>query len=145
MRDSDLDVTAKCLAHTLSTYVSARSLSAYPSVGLLASGASVSRRTAGLAIARLEEAGFIDVSRSLGRSSHTYTLTLPNRAANDQLTAQLTTLNRSVDDANRAAAAHKSAESAESVSLRAHARAGKKKGRRLAALPEDHIYDGDNQ
>jgi hypothetical protein len=141
VRDSGLDTLAKCAAYTLSTYVNAKTLTAFPAVGLVADGASASRRATGKAIERLELAGFLEVSRSRGRSSHTYRLTLPNRERDAQLTANevrgsadptahLTTPNRASDDLNRAPGAQESAESAESVLPE------KRRGRAPAARPD---------
>ena len=76
LRDSDLGRAAKAVGFVLSTYLNAQGR-AFPSLETLADGASVSRRTAWAAIARLEQDGFLSVTRSRGRTSHRYLATLP--------------------------------------------------------------------
>jgi hypothetical protein len=70
IRDSDLDRTAKLVAYTLSTYMSAAG-KAWPSRATLALGASISDRAVDGAIGRLVGAGFLLVNRSDGGRSHT--------------------------------------------------------------------------
>jgi hypothetical protein len=78
LRDSDLDTTAKTVGYTIATYWNGRGLSAFPSKTTIAAGAGLhSVRAADRAVLRLERAGFLDVSRSRGRRSNTYTATLP--------------------------------------------------------------------
>lgn len=73
IRDSDLDRTAKLVAFTLSTYMDSQG-SAFPSKATLAAGASLGRgkRAVDAAIDRLEAHGFIEISRSRGGNSNTY-------------------------------------------------------------------------
>ena len=81
VRDSELDRTAKLVGHTLSTYANANG-TAYPSRRVLAEGASLGRglRAVDAALRKLQDAGFLAIERSRGRSSHGYTLTLPPTA-----------------------------------------------------------------
>lgn len=79
LRDSDLDPVAKTVGFTISTYWNGRGLSAFPSKETIAKGAGLrSVRAADRAVLRLERAGFLNVSRSRGRSSNTYTASTPN-------------------------------------------------------------------
>jgi hypothetical protein len=79
LRDSKLDRTAKLVGLTLSTYMDRQGL-AWPSQDTIAAGASLSDRAVCLATERLESAGFLEVERSRGRSSHRYAATLPPTA-----------------------------------------------------------------
>ena len=95
IRDSDLDSTAKLVAHTLSTYMNGAGV-CWPSKSTLAQGAGKSKRTVDGAIERLASAGFLTISQSRGRSSNGYTASNPtmhliagfglNRAASDAQT-----------------------------------------------------------
>jgi hypothetical protein len=77
VRDSELRATVKLVAHTLSTYMDAGG-AAFPSKLTIADGASLkSERAVDAAVLELEGAGFIDVSRSRGRSSNRYQAKLP--------------------------------------------------------------------
>ena len=71
IRDSGLDLRAKLVAHTISTYMNGAG-DAYPSKATIARGASMGVRTADRAIERLEAAGLLRVDRSGGRVSNTY-------------------------------------------------------------------------
>jgi hypothetical protein len=78
LRDSELDMTAKACGYVIATYWNGRGLSAFPAKTTIAAGAGLrSVRAADEAVLRLERAGFIDVSRSKGRSSNRYAATLP--------------------------------------------------------------------
>jgi len=81
VRDSDLDRTAKLVAHTLSTYMNARGV-AWPSRATLARGASISDRAVDGGTERLVAAGFLFVNRSDGGRSHTnkYAALIPETA-----------------------------------------------------------------
>ena len=71
LRDGDVSSRGKVVGLVLATYFNRDCVGfAYPSLATLAQGASVSERTAGKAIDDLHAAGFVDVSRSIGRSSH---------------------------------------------------------------------------
>ena len=81
LRDSVLDATAKLVGFVLSTYMDARGF-AFPSKETLARGSSlgVGKRSVDGAVDRLEEAGFLNLERSLGRHSIRYQATLPPTA-----------------------------------------------------------------
>lgn len=76
IRDSELDSTAKLVAHTLSTYMNGAG-ECWPSKSTLALGAGKSKRTIDGAIERLASAGFLVISQSRGRSSNRYSASLP--------------------------------------------------------------------
>jgi Helix-turn-helix domain len=77
VRDSELDRTAKLVAHTLGTYAD-RDGVAFPSEQTIAEGASLgSRNSVRKSVNALEQAGFVIVRRSPGRRSHQYELRLP--------------------------------------------------------------------
>jgi hypothetical protein len=80
VRDSELDSVAKCVAHTLSTWLNGHG-TAYPSRETIAKGASLSVRSVERAIVRLEAAGFLEVERSRGRSSHRYAIAMSSTAS----------------------------------------------------------------
>jgi hypothetical protein len=138
IRDSELPSTARLVAHTLSTYANGAGV-CHPSRATIAAGAGLSSglRAVDAALARLEQDGFLEISRSAGRSSHGYALLLPATAhearrsewataqqmrgetAHDvrhsrDATAHLATPNRAFRASNRAPDASKSVESAES-------------------------------
>ena len=78
LRDSDATWRAKLVGYVLATYLPSRGVTfAYPALDSLASGGGVSVRTAWNGVRDLEAAGFAEVSRSKGRSSHRYYATLP--------------------------------------------------------------------
>lgn len=153
LRDSDLDMTAKTCGYVIATYWNGRGLSAFPAKTTIAAGAGLrSVRSADNAVLRLERAGFLDVSRSKGRSSNRYTATLPTPQEDAGSTphdiAGLNGSNPASDDIQPRISLHstpqpvagESAESAESVSTRASARE-KKSSRSRAAEPQDLLYD----
>jgi hypothetical protein len=77
VRDSkELDRTAKLVAFCLSTYMNGNG-NGWPSQDTIAAGGSITDRAVFSATKRLEDAGFLVVERSRGRSSHTYVATLP--------------------------------------------------------------------
>jgi hypothetical protein len=76
VRDSELKSTAKLVALVLSTRMN-RHLVAYPSKETIATDCSLSRRSVDAAVDVLEKAGYLQVSRSRGRSSNNYTGTTP--------------------------------------------------------------------
>jgi hypothetical protein len=80
VRDSDLDSVAKCVAHTLATWLNGYG-TAYPSRETIARGASLSVRSVERALVRLEDAGFLEIERSRGRSSHRYTIVMASTAS----------------------------------------------------------------
>lgn len=73
VRDSELDRTAKLVAHTLSTYFSANAASVErpPSRATLASGASLCDRAVDAALARLETEGFLEIDPPAGERVYT--------------------------------------------------------------------------
>ena len=78
LRDSELDTTAKAVGYVIATYWNGRGLHAFPAKLTIAAGASLrSVRAVDRAVLRLEQAGFLEVERSHGRSSNTYAATLP--------------------------------------------------------------------
>lgn len=78
LRDSSLDTTAKAVGFVIATYWRSNGTGAFPAKATIAEGASLrSVRAVDNAVLRLEDACFIDVSRSKGRSSNTYLATLP--------------------------------------------------------------------
>jgi hypothetical protein len=78
IRDSNLDGTAKLVGFVISTWWDRNGNGAYPSKPTIAAAASLrSPRAVDEAVHRLEAAGFLDVSRSKGRSSNRYSATLP--------------------------------------------------------------------
>ena len=68
--------TAKLVAFCLSTYMNGNG-NGWPSQDTIAAGGSITDRAVFSATKRLEDAGFLVVERSRGRSSHTYVATLP--------------------------------------------------------------------
>jgi hypothetical protein len=132
LRDSKLDATAKLVGFVISTYWDRNGAGAFPSKGKIAAGASVlSTRTADAAVDRLEATGFLEVSRSRGRSSNRYLATLPTpqeaaglprnglQGSEDANPASDDTQPRNSRPLTLQPAAGESAESAESVSTRA--------------------------
>jgi hypothetical protein len=116
VRDSpDLDRTAKLVAFCLSTYMN-RYGSAWPSQDTLAAGASITDRAVHSATVRLERAGFLEVERSRGRSSHQYVATLPV-TANALRRSEWATANGSAGNSERrdTNSERRSPESVESV------------------------------
>jgi hypothetical protein len=103
--DAELSPTTKLVGFVLSTYSNARG-HAFPGRRTLADGSSVSVRSAERAIARLEAAGWVAVSRSRGGRSRTngYALLLPQTASDvrrlEWETASLRTRNGVTDDVN---------------------------------------------
>ena len=76
IRDSDLDSTAKLVAHTLATFAD-RAGTCWPSQGTLAAAVSMNVWAVHKATQRLEAAGFLIVERSRGRGSHHYEFVFP--------------------------------------------------------------------
>jgi hypothetical protein len=117
VRDSDLKRTPKLLALVLSTYFNRQGL-AWPSQETLAAGASISVRAVQTNTRDLERAGFVEVSRSVGRSSHRYAATLPPTATavrhSEWATANEMLSNPERRAPNRERRSPESAESAES-------------------------------
>ena len=81
IRDSDLERTAKLVAHTLSTYMNAAG-AAWPSRQTLARGSSISDRAVDSALTKIVSAGFLLITRSDGGRSHTnrYAALIPETA-----------------------------------------------------------------
>lgn len=80
LRDSrKIDKTAKLVGFVLSTYLNGQG-EAFPSQDTIAAGASLTDRAVYSATRRLEAAGFLIVSWSRGRRSHTYIATVPATA-----------------------------------------------------------------
>jgi hypothetical protein len=83
LRDSKLDVKAKCVGFVLSTYFTGEGFTGHdalhpaPSKETIAHGASIGKRTADAAIERLARAGFLKVERSPGRRTNKYVASLP--------------------------------------------------------------------
>ena len=120
VRDSELDRTAKLVAHTLSTYLNGNG-HGFPSQRTLAAGASLSDRAIYKATVSLERAGFLEVEWSRGRSSHRYVATLPATAnavrRSEWSTANPASANPERDAPNPERRSHESVESAESGAL----------------------------
>jgi hypothetical protein len=159
LRDSGLDRTAKLVGFVLSTYMDGR-MAAWPAKTTLAQGASLGREdqkgntAVDNAIDRLEARGLLVVDRKRGRRGFRYTGVIPrwyegleamesHAAARDNAS-----VNPSPNGAKSLADSSEiprpgegeSAESAESVLLRADAR-GRKSPRMSAANPQDLLYD----
>lgn len=77
--DSELDATAKLVAHTLRLHMR-KDGRAWPSIALLARRASSDSRTVQRAIARLEAAGFLLAERSRGLRANRYQAVLSTLA-----------------------------------------------------------------
>jgi hypothetical protein len=145
LRDSELDSTAKLLGFVLSTWWDRNGRGAFPSKPTMAAASGLSKRAVDGAVNRLETAGFIDVSRSRGRTSNRYSATLPTV----QPPARLNGPNRASDDSQPCksrpltvqVAAPESAESAESVFTRASRARGKKRRAPAARFPDLSAYD----
>ncbi len=123
VRDArELDRTAKLVAFCLSTYMN-RHGSAWPSQDTIANGASLTDRAVQTATVRLEAAGFLEVERSRGRSSHQYVATLPVTAnavrRSEWATANGTAANSERHGLNSERRSPESVESAESGALAA--------------------------
>jgi hypothetical protein len=77
VRDSKLRTTVKAVAFVISTYMSTDGY-CRPRRATIAQGSPLaSVRSVDTAIAELEEAGFLDVDHSKGRTTSTYKATLP--------------------------------------------------------------------
>lgn len=77
LRDSALGEKVKLAGFVISTYADSRGHS-FPSKQSIARGMSVkSTRTADTAVAALERSGFVSVTRTSGRRSNRYLLTIP--------------------------------------------------------------------
>jgi hypothetical protein len=125
VRDAqELDRTAKLVAFILSTYMNGHG-SAWPSQDTIAAGASLTDRAVHTATVRLERAGFLEVERSRGRSSHQYVATLPLTAnavrRSEWATANGTAPNSERRSSNSERRSPESVESAESGALSAAA------------------------
>jgi rubrerythrin len=152
VRESELTSTPKLVALVLSTYMNGDG-HAYPSIGTLAAGSSLSRRAVEHSLPKLEAAGFLEIARTRGRTSHTYAITLPATAnevrrsewttANDLLgstankvrrsgksKSEPDALNHERQSPNRVSRSHESVESVESTS-----------GGRLNSAPPSLIED----
>lgn len=79
IRESDLGATPKLVAFVVSTFVNGRG-GAYPSRATLAAGASLSVKAVDNALRRLERDGFLEISRTRGRTSNSYAIILPSTA-----------------------------------------------------------------
>jgi Helix-turn-helix domain len=77
IRASELDASAKLVALVLATYANATG-ECWPSKQTLYEGCSLSARVVDRAVLRLEETGFVDVKRSVGRVVNRYFLRIPN-------------------------------------------------------------------
>lgn len=82
VRESELDRVAKLVALTLGIYMNRRGI-AWPSKQSLAEGTGYSIRTVDRAIIRLEQAGFLIVTRTAGRRSNRYTSVIHNPVTGD--------------------------------------------------------------
>ena len=122
--DSELQRTPKLLALVLSTNLNGHG-HGWPSQKLLASKASITPKAVQTATDVLERAGFLEVERSRGRSSHGYTATLPATAnalrRSEWATANGTVPNSERDAPNSERRSHESLESLESGALHAAA------------------------
>jgi DNA-binding transcriptional MocR family regulator len=78
--DSELDATAKLVAHTISTYMNGAGDS-FPGKDSIAKRASLGKRAVDRAIDRLEAKGYLQVQRSKGRRPNHYWAAVPNRVA----------------------------------------------------------------
>lgn len=137
VRDSVLDRTAKAVAWCLATFMNAHGL-CWPSQDTLAAGASLSDRAVHTATQRLERAGFLEVERSLGRTSHRYQAVLPSTAnavrRSEWATANRATSNPERRSSNGERGSHEDVEDVESGALHA---AGALEGAAAGALVED--------
>jgi hypothetical protein len=160
LRDSDLDRTAKLVGFVLSTYMDGR-MAAWPAKTTLAHGASLGREgqkgntAVDTAIDRLEARGLLVVDRKRGRRGFHYTGVIPRwyegfeRMESLAATGDNGPVNPPRNGAKSLADSSEiprpgegeSAESAESVSMRANARGGKNSTRLRAAEPQDLLYD----
>jgi hypothetical protein len=151
LRDSDLDPTAKLVGFVISTWWDRNGNGAFPSKPTITAAAGLrSPRAVDQAVHRLEQAGFLDVSRSRGRSSNRYSATLPTPHSGAGLPRMAVQgsgdVNPASDDVQPRTkhpltlhpGAGESAESAKSVSTRA-ARAGKKQPRARGALTPEEL------
>jgi hypothetical protein len=141
VRDSDLDPTAKLVAHTLATYMNSEGF-CYPSKRLLARGCRKGEVTVDRAIKRLERAGFLFVVRSAGRTSNRYQATLPNPLMSEGVEAKVNPLPGVAQPPHQRPSTpspvtvEREEKGREVVTTRAGARSGKKKGSRARA-PDD--------
>jgi hypothetical protein len=76
-RHPHIDVTAAAVAFALDSYANRQGY-CWPSRNTIAAGAKCDVRTVDRAVRRLEAAGFVEVSRSRGRTSNSYRLLIPN-------------------------------------------------------------------
>ena len=76
--DSELDATAKLVAHTISTYMNGAGDS-FPGKDSIARRASLGKRAVDRAIDRLDAKGYLHVQRSKGRRPNHYWAAVPNR------------------------------------------------------------------
>jgi hypothetical protein len=79
LRESEQRNTPKLVGLVLSTYMNGNG-HAYPSRGTLAHGASLSVKAVDTALRELEQGGFLEIARTRGRRTHTYTTILPTTA-----------------------------------------------------------------
>src|SRR5213592_1465088 len=92
VRDSNLDPTAKLVAHTLTTYMDATG-KAFPGKPALAEGSSIDKRTVDRALSRIEARGLLRIERTKGgrqargkAATNRYTATIPTVALVPPLT-----------------------------------------------------------
>jgi len=84
--DSDLSPSARLVAHALACHLNARhGALVWPSKEHLAEDTGLSLNTVQKAIRELEDAGYVTVRRSRGRSSNRYTLLISNQSVADGL------------------------------------------------------------
>jgi hypothetical protein len=144
IRDSGLDRTAKLVALVLSTYMDAGGY-AYPSLATLAEGANLGAGCTAVkdGLARIEAAGLLVINRRRGRFGWSYQALIP-RAVVGLEAAEIPRGSTSKSHADRTEIPRpgvaESDESAESVSTRADARAGRRKPR-VRARDDDKITD----
>jgi hypothetical protein len=80
LRDPALDSTSVLVGLVISSFMNGKGV-AWPSKVLIARSSRLGLRSTDRGVRRLEEAGYLRVERSLGRTSNRYRLTLPSEAA----------------------------------------------------------------
>jgi hypothetical protein len=151
LRDSGLDTKAKAVGFVIATYWDRNGHGAFPSKQTIAAGASLPKRTADLAIDRLERGGFLAVARSRGRRANVYSATVPTvqQAAGltVQLAAGLSESNHAATDAQPCSSEHPTMQLAAPESGKAKAkplnasRAGARGQRQVRARRDYSEYD----
>jgi DNA-binding transcriptional MocR family regulator len=103
--DSELDATAKLVAHTISTYMNGAGDS-FPGKDAIAKRSSLGKRAVDRAIDRLEAHGYLRVERSKGRRPNHYWADVPNHVAGTGFTQSTVSLEEptvSLETSNRVA------------------------------------------